>query len=263
MSAVLDKNGKPMRLVAATHTTPLVDAKAKPLRVCNCGNDVIGIAEFMVTEMQRNPFSAEGKKITEANAYDVDKEMKAWDALPWYGKLGGRPDYAGMAAGQKLAAYTMWTERVYTDRPWDHKSILRKRLDEKNVLRDGWQRYGNEDYYYDIWSNMHYGYVGTACGFSLGELLGGAGLAQGASDAKRDVRHWHIPTFQKHPENGAWPNTLDDIPDHISIKLGVDLYHQTKPAALTLAILLRAVVSVPMPWGTESNKAKRPHECPK
>ena len=75
MSTVLDKQGKPMRLVAAANTTPLADAAAKPLHVCNCGNDVIAIAEYMVEEMKRNPFSAPGRKITEANAYDIGKEM--------------------------------------------------------------------------------------------------------------------------------------------------------------------------------------------
>lgn len=265
MSAVLDKNGKPMRLVAATNTTPLADAKAKPVRVCNCPNHVIGIAEYMVTEMKRNPFSEEGKKITEANAYDVSKEMKAWNALPWYGKLGGPPDYASISASQKLAAYTIWAERVGPHRPWDHKPILAKRLKEQHIsVNGGWHRYGDEDYYYDIWSNIHYGYVGAACGFSRNELLGGAGLAQAGSDLiLTPLTKKTLPTYQYHPENGAFANKFDDIPDHISIKVGADLYARAKPDVLTVSILLKTIAGVPIPWGKGLDRAKRPHECPK
>lgn len=264
MSAVLDKNGKPMRLVAATTTTPLADAKAKQVRVCNCPNHVIEIAEYMVEEMRRNPFSEAGKKMVEANAYDIEKEMRAWNALPWYHKLGGLPNFASISAGEKLAAYTIWAERVGPYRPWDHKPILRERLSKQHIFNRGWQRYGNEDYFFDIWSNIHYGYVGVACGFTLDELLGGAGLAQAGSDiAISPVMNRKLPTYQYHPENGKFLNNFDDIPDHISIKVGADLYAQTKPGALTLSILLKAIVNVPMPWGKIPDRAKRPHECQK
>jgi hypothetical protein len=250
-----------MRLVTATNTTPVADTEAKKLRVCNHGNDVRDIAEYMVTEMKRNPFTDQGRKITEANAYDIAKEMDAWNTLPWYAKFGGPPDYAGIAMSKKTAAYTVWAERVGPGRPWDHKPILAARLSKQNIFRKGWQRYGNDDYFYDIWSNIHYGYVGAACGFSLNELLGGAGLAQAGSDIRRDLAKRRFPRLQHHPENGNWANALDDIPDHISIKLGVTLYTQTKPAALTTPILLKAIVGVPMPWGSGNDVAKQPHEC--
>jgi len=262
MSAVLDRNCRPMRLAASANTTPLADAAAKRLRVCNCGNDAVGIAGYMVTEMQRNPFSEAGKKITEANAYDIGKEMQAWNALPWYGRIGGPPDYAGIALGRKTAAYTLWARQVGPGQPWDHKPILAARLRAQNIFRRGWQRYGSEDYFYDIWSNIHYGYVGAACGFGLDELLGGAGLAQAGSDIARDLARRRFPSVQHHPQNGAWANTLDDIPDHISIKLGANLYRQAGPAALTVALLLKAIVSVPIPWGVADDIAKRPHQCP-
>ena len=262
MSAVLDQHGRPMRLVAATNTTPLANTKAKALHVCNHGNDVLAIAEYMVTEMKRNPFSVEGKKMTEANAFDTLKEMEAWRALPWYARIGGPPNFASMGMGMKMGAYTIWAERVGPNRPWDHKPILAARLRKQKIFRGGWQRYGNEDYFYDIWSNIHYGYVGAACGFGFDELLGGAGLAQAGSDVMRELKSLRPPRVQHHPENGAWANTLDDIPDHISIKLGANLYQQTKPAALTVALLLKAIVRVPTPWGAGINVAKRVHQCP-
>ena len=41
---------------------------------------------------------------------------------------------------------------------------------------------GGFNYYHDIWSNIHYGYVGTAAGFTESELLDGAGLKQIVTD---------------------------------------------------------------------------------
>ena len=41
-----------------------------------------------------------------------------------------------------------------------------------------WHKYKDYDYYYDVWSNIHYGYVGLSVGFDEKTLLGGADLAQ-------------------------------------------------------------------------------------
>lgn len=185
----------------------------------------------------------------------------AFFSLPWYAKLGGMPDFYGMAAGQKLAAYQMWAERVAPNRPWDHKPIIRHALQAKGIFNRGWQKYGQNDYFYDIWSNIHYGYVGVAVGFSPSELIDGAGLAQAASDASRDVSHGRWPTMQNHPQNGTWPSSADDVPDHISIQLGIDLYACAKPNELTTDLLLRKISAVPMPWGAGDAAAKRPHKC--
>ncbi|MFM0737754.1 polymorphic toxin type 44 domain-containing protein [Paraburkholderia xenovorans] len=250
-----------MRLVAALHTTPIEDAEPKEVRLCGDPNDAIPIAEFMVGEMKKNPFTAEGKKIKSANDFDPAAETAKWNALPWYAKLGGMPDYYGVAVGQKTAAYQMWAERVAPNRPWDHKPIIQKTLKAKGIFNHGWQKYGQDDYFYDIWSNIHYGYVGVAIGFSAGELIKGAGLAQAASDAGRDLSHVRWPTIQNHQQNGSWPASADDVPDHISIQLGIDLYAAAKPDALTTELLLDRIAAVPMPWGAGEDAAKRPHQC--
>lgn len=258
---IVGQDGKPMRFVAAFQTTPITDVDAKEVRLCADPNDAIAVAEFIVNEMKKNPFTAEGRKITEANRFDPTAETAKWNALPWYAKLGGMPDFYGMAAGQKLAAYQMWADRVAPNRPWDHKPIIRHALQAKGNFNRGWQKYGQDDYFYDIWSNIHYGYVGVAVGFSASELIGGAGLAQAASDASRDVSHGRWPTMQNHPENGTWPSSADDVPDHISIQLGIDLYASAKPNELTTDLLLRKISAVPMPWGAGDAAAKRPHQC--
>ena len=79
----------------------------------------------------------------------------------------------GGGGSQGLAAIMLWTSMVKAHAPWDHKKYIRQNfgewcLDEIMMVK----------YRYDMWSNIHYGYVGLAVGFDLGVLKSGAGLAQ-------------------------------------------------------------------------------------
>ena len=79
--------------------------------------------------------------------------------------------------GYKLSAYLLWYSKVASGKDWDHKPIIRHL--EAEVRRDiKYQEVGDYEYSRDTWSNIHYGYVGKASGFSTDELLDGAGLAQ-------------------------------------------------------------------------------------
>ncbi|KDR40930.1 hypothetical protein BG61_22310 [Caballeronia glathei] len=62
-------------------------------------------------------------------------------------------------------------------------------------------------------------------------------------------------------ENGPWPASADDIPDHISIQLGIDLFAKANPSALTTDSLLRSISAVPVPWGRGRDHAKELHKC--
>ncbi|MEN5160525.1 polymorphic toxin type 44 domain-containing protein [Achromobacter spanius] len=220
---------------------------------CHHADTAIPLAEYIVREMKTNPFTPQGEKIAAANSYDPNARLAEWQQLPWYARAGGPPDFHATAAGQKAAAYAMWTERVGPGRPWDHKPQLKRMLGKDFNI--GWQKYGDFDYFFDIWSNIHYGYVGVAIGFSATEMIHGAGLAQALDDALENR------PAQYHPENGPWPASADDVPDHISIKLGTDLYEDVKPIALTVEILLQRLAAVPLPWGRGEDHAKEPHDC--
>ena len=72
----------------------------------------------------------------------------------------------------KAAASAVWVNNLRPGGDWDHKPKLARRLalDPPGTTRDdyyfpirGERRY---EVYYDIWSNIHYGYVGGAAGFS-------------------------------------------------------------------------------------------------
>ena len=71
------------------------------------------------------------------------------------------------------------------DGEWDHKPIIARRFHPRSPGLQHWHLYGNTLYFYEVWSNIHYGYVGRAAGFSNGVLLDGAGLEQIGSDLAR------------------------------------------------------------------------------
>ena len=78
----------------------------------------------------------------------------------------------------KQAALVAWGLKVRQGGEWDHKPKLRELLDFNNELPT-FPIPGDDEheYNYDIWSNIHYGYVGRSAGFEPYELLLGAQIA--------------------------------------------------------------------------------------
>ncbi|RMM06959.1 hypothetical protein APX70_04199, partial [Pseudomonas syringae pv. maculicola] len=145
------------------------------------------------------------------------------------------------------------------NRPWDHKPIIRR------TIGGIWHKQGKYDYFYDIWSNVHYGYVGMAGGLSESVLLDGAGAEQIISDAGRKVdevftkpkAQWELPGPNRSGDvDGlrAW----DDAPDRISISIGVKLYQQHPNGGITAKMIMDEVLAVPpQAWG----KGVQIHAC--
>ncbi len=108
-----------------------------------------GAQSFIFDEMMRNKDSATVAKIRELLA-------------------SGNPL-------DRAKAMALWAGKVGPHMAWDHKPILEKRLglDGQNdfYLKDP---NGKRQVYYDIWSNIHYGYVGRAAGFDRSDLDQGA-----------------------------------------------------------------------------------------
>ena len=152
------------------------------------------LAEYIAGEMNRNIFHSSVLKMKELLSYDVVEESRKQMQLPWYAKIG-MTNPQGIGAAKTAAAMAMWTERVGQGRPWDHKLIIR------TTIGGIWHKQGKHDYFYDIWSNIHYGYVGMAGGLSEGVLLYGAGAEQIISDSirkveevlKKPVEQWKLP----------------------------------------------------------------------
>ena len=118
-------------------------------------------------------------------------------------------------------AATKWHDLVCTGCVWDHKPIIAQTWDDRDryfadVPGTGWK------IYYDVWSNIHYGYVGRAAGWSRSDLITGSHISEGAGHT--------------------------DAGDDLSINIGMDLYEQYGATGLTTARLDAAIRSHLADW---------------
>jgi Bacterial toxin 44 len=129
----------------------------------------------------------------------------------------------------------LWTTKVMQDAEWDHKPKLRKAFLSPTMNSRVWHVYGKTAYYYDVWSNVHYGYVGTAAGFSESVLLDGAGLEQIGTDILR-------ARWPKGAAGVAGLRRFDGISDRLAISAGIALY-RVAPRTLTAPQLRQTVLT--------------------
>lgn len=243
-----------------TRTTP--GPKTKPVAQktahfagtgsCNHPDRMEELASYIADEMNRNINHPSVLEMKELNSYDPVAETREYMALPFYKRLGRQPDFHAFALAKQARAFALWAERVGQDRPWDHKPIIRSKFD------GAWQKQGAYDYFHDIWSNIHYGYVGVSSGFSQSVLFDGAGGEQIISDTVR-----RIQDRKKHPGPSRTPGVeglraWDDATDRVSIQIGVNLYNLYSRGGITSRVIMEKVLEVEsVRWV----KGIRPHEC--
>lgn len=227
--------------------------------VCKDPDMMEKLASYIAAEMNTNINSPAVRQMKELNSYDAHAKTKEYMALPFYLQLGPKPDFYSLALGMKAKALAIWTERVGQNRPWDHKPIIRR------TIGGVWHKQGKYEYYYDIWSNVHYGYVGRAGDLSESALLDGAGGEQIISDAIRKAEEvvtkpkeqWELPGPNR-SSNVDGLRAWDDAPDRISISIGVNLYRQHPNGGITAKMIMDQVLAVPpKEWG----KGIKLHEC--
>lgn len=202
-------------------------------------DEITPIAEYMTHEMNTNARSSQARQIRELNAYDSMECIASVTSLPWWRQLldSEAPRRCiDQQISTKAAAVANWTLLVRQGAAWDHKREIRTRLTPAvgPGEEQAWHRYYSTLYYYDIWSNIHYGYVGMACGFTANGLLDGAGLEQIGSDLVRLTR----------PRSTAGVSGMrrfDDPSDRAAIRIGIALY----PAEATSAKLVSDAVGSP------------------
>ncbi|NBC33117.1 MAG: hypothetical protein GVY13_10625 [Alphaproteobacteria bacterium] len=161
------------------------------------------VLSFIEKEMRKNINTQPAKKIRDllgidfmnvvspaTQIYDIGQAMQIWKSMVNYGK------------------------------PWDHKPMLKKKFGD-------WSHDGvtGKDYFFDIWSNIHYGYVGRSVGFSMWTLKSGAGYAQykaGTNPSgywQRRAKKWGDADFLA---------AFDDPKDQAAIDLGGKLWEDKK-----------------------------------
>jgi hypothetical protein len=134
---------------------------------------------FMYNEMITNAKSA---KVAEIR--DMLTGARAARVFPIMGEPGERSARAGMVMSDTLQAALRWRDLVKSGARWDHKPKLRQMLGLSSDLHFAIQGDATHEYYYDIWSNIHFGYVGRAAGFTGSLLQWGA--ARGGAAGRND-----------------------------------------------------------------------------
>lgn len=246
-------------------STPLLPVPMGSLgsQPCEHSDQMEVLASYIAGEMNTNLRHAAVLEMRELMSFDPYAETEKYNALPFYLRLGKRPDLYALALAKRTRALAIWVERVGQDRPWDHKPIIWSRL--KSV----WHKQGVYDYFYDIWSNIHYGYIGTAAGLSESALLDGAGGEQIVSDTVRKVvQVWDEKKLGgkllgPHPTAEPWTQlrSWDDVADRIAIGLGIKFYQKFPLGGITAKIVMDAVLAItPLEWGNgvEVHKCERP-----
>ncbi len=222
-------------------------------KVCTDPDRMEELASYIATEMNRNINSPSVRQMKDLNSFDPAAETRKYAELPFYMRFGLEPDFYSLALGKKAKAFAIWTERVGQNRPWDHKPVLQKLFGEYP-----WHKQGAYEFFYDIWSNIHYGYVGVAGGLSESVLLDGAGVEQIGSDTWRFIKNperFDGPQRTKGVEGmRAW----DDVPDRVSIIIGMSLYKEYPNGGLTGKIIMDKVLAVPI---SDWAKGVQPHVC--
>jgi RHS repeat-associated protein/uncharacterized repeat protein (TIGR01451 family) len=128
--------------------------------------------------------------------------------------------YPGMDPNRgKTQAYGLFAYMVWPGHEWDPKGgIYRYTRDYSHKIGDYW-------YYYDIWGNIMFGYLGTAAGFHELELLNGAGLVQIFSDIVYAVEQADLCRLPRPRPRGnfylpwAWDHPWDRVTTRIGIRL--------------------------------------------
>ncbi|WP_343242604.1 polymorphic toxin type 44 domain-containing protein [Streptomyces sp. SID8111] len=158
----------------------------EPKPVLKTGDGLFSeIASCMYNELTHNARSDEVRTIQGL--------LRPW---AWYDGLAGRSQ-----GRDEATALAMWTAKVCPKIcEWDHKPKIGKKfnLSKKGYFAD----VPGTDYkvFYDMWSNVHYGYVGRAAGFDSKTLIEGASVAD------------PILVGQ------------DDLGDQLTMQAGIDLF---------------------------------------
>ncbi len=238
--------------------TPPPEQQAESVQspVCDHPDQMEPLANYIAGEMNRNILSPEVSAMQKLYSYDPASP----DRKPPLFKGAGGPTSRLLGSYMDIAAaWTIWAGKVGPRMDWDHKPKLRK------LFVGVYHKQGGYDYFYDIWSNIHYGYVGVVAGMSESELLDGAGAAQFLSDTATKAGELSRPEEERvhpgpHTTASPWyePRSWDDVADRVSIQIGMRLAKQHPAGGVTAKMIMDEVVAIPPEnWGD----GVRAHKC--
>jgi hypothetical protein len=189
-------------------------------------DELTPIAEYMSREINLNLRSKEVRAMKRLNNYPAyyrankDKMVELLGGWANSRLMEFHVDHL-VTYEAKAAAMAIWTKMVAQGQKWDHKPVVRRCFQPRSPGGQDFHAWKDRRYFLDIWSNIHYGYIGIASGFSEAMLLDGAGLEQIGSDFLNGIffeKKIDIPTGRL--------RDYDDDNDRFSIELGIKLFSQ-------------------------------------
>lgn len=227
---------------------------AKIIKIqCKHYDQALDVAKFMVHEMQVNSISSTAKTIIDANECSAEKEY-----TKYFNDLKNKnifvqgimlqsmtyADFYQIELSKRLAGLSIWTDAVYEGHMWDHKPKIAALFQTNGNSTPYYHKYKGYEYFYDIWSNIHYGYVGRVCKFSADTLLDGAGAAQLIIDALKPGK----TVTDRSAVNGQGWRKYDDSTDNISVRIGIQLHQEfPNPKNITTQILMDRIEKSQLP----------------
>lgn len=207
------KSNEPSARVFYANLTEIQDTNRIKVAIAACPNQsVMDVISYIHGEMTKNA--------TGPDATSLRKLLSLYwtDALAITGPLIRRAQ-----------AYIIFAELVWPRSKWDHKGYILK-----NYRKLTCDLKKHTRYHHDIWSNIHYGYIGYSCGFSQWELLSGAG---GAQVLERTVPEGYWKRRARKLGDADFLSAFDDDFDQEAIKVGIELWDAHKTSVTTQNIL--------------------------
>ncbi len=204
IALIKDKDGKAVQLAKILSNSSekvkyiSIEAPKAVVKSCKYKDGAIDVAKYILQEIKINT------KSTFAN------ELRLLNKIEKGGVFTSVEDSA-----RKLEAQRRFYFKIKSNAPWDHKPLIREKfkhiavirpLASKQLCRTCYHKYLNSDYFHDVWSNIHYGYVGRSCGFDENTLLSASGKAQ--------------------IMDSGGSNNDDPIDDKIWMKIGMNFYNK-------------------------------------
>ncbi|WP_352310035.1 polymorphic toxin type 44 domain-containing protein [Psychrobacter sp. W2-37-MNA-CIBAN-0211] len=192
-------------------------------QTCKYPDGAIQVAEYIVKEIQKNVRSSEAAKI--------------------------KSQLSSIIAPRKALGFYNWYMQVAPGKSWDHKPKIKdhpslkylavqRKLESGRMSNSFFHKYKNYDYFYDVWSNIHYGYVGRYVGFDANTLLTGSYLQQFGKEAIDEVMK--VKNSEKvFKDMELKADTKDDI---TAMQIGIDLFENFYPATYVTEYLILKIL---------------------
>ncbi len=215
--------------------------------------EVMAVIDFIQVEMANNLKSQAFINIQKSVQYsdELNKSVLT-SAYAFTASDGTGIDLAGAIATaggvEDINATRLFANQVGYDRPWDHKAVIQRNFGDWSLDAPR-----GIDYYFDIWSNIHFGWIGRAAGFSESRLLDAAGIAQALHDGKTGPA---VKAITK-----STGRELDDPKDQVAIRIGIRLWEKFGARTSSKNILdairsARGLHTQPAPEGTPPESFK-------